>query len=261
MIHQKFLLVTLCSLSMLALSNPVRAQEPPAADKPATTSDKAAPTSSEAPAVTTPAAEAAPAAAVMDSAKPAKKHAAKADKKADKKIDKKAAGNPTAIIKTSMGDIEVTLYADKAPKTVENFIGLATGKKDWKDAKTGKEVKGKPLYNGTILHRVIPGFMIQGGDPMGNGTGGPGYEFADEFNPTAAFDKPYYLAMANAGPNTNGSQFFITVAPTPHLNGKHTLFGEVTKGQSVVDKIAGAARDPGDKPLKDIVINKIVIKK
>ena len=181
------------------------------------------------------------------SAHAAKKGAAKAEK------------GTTAMIQTTSGDITVKLFKDKAPKTIENFVGLATGKKDWKDEATGKEMKGKPLYNGTIFHRVIPDFMIQGGDPLGNGTGGPGYKFEDEVSSSDAFDKPGILAMANAGPNTNGSQFFITLKPTPWLNGRHTIFGEVIKGQNVVEKIAKEPRDGNDRPEKTVKIKKIVI--
>ncbi len=144
-----------------------------------------------------------------------------------------------ATFTTSMGDIVVKLLPEKAPKTVENFVGLAEGTKEWKDPASGKAVK-KPLYDGTIFHRVIPEFMIQGGDPMGTGVGGPGYRFADEIDAGNRFDKPGLLAMANAGPNTNGSQFFITEVPTPHLNRGHTIFGEVVKGFDLVPKIARA---------------------
>jgi peptidyl-prolyl cis-trans isomerase A (cyclophilin A) len=168
------------------------------------------------------------------------------------------AKDKTAVIKTTAGDITVKLFKDKAPKTVENFVGLAIGKKDWKSP-SGKEMKGYPLYNGTIFHRVIPDFMIQGGDPRGDGTGGPGYEFEDEFSPNDSFSKPGILAMANAGPNTNGSQFFITVKPTPWLNGKHTIFGEVVKGMNVVEKIVSAPKGANDRPLQPIKITKIVI--
>src|SRR6266568_181499 len=150
-----------------------------------------------------------------------------------------------ATLKTSMGDIVIQLFDDKAPKTVANFVGLASGTKEWSDPKTGEKVK-RPLYNGTIFHRVIPGFMIQGGDPLGNGTGGPGYKFDDEFNSPRGFDKPGILAMANAGPNTNGSQFFITHQATPFLDGKHSVFGEVVKGQEVVTAIGNVSRDPRD---------------
>src|SRR5512147_2549650 len=139
--------------------------------------------------------------------------------------DKEAAGKGPLIatFKTSMGDIVVRLFEDKAPKTVENFVGLATGTKEWTDPKTGGKVK-RPLYNGTLFHRVIPGFMIQGGDPLGSGTGGPGYRFADEFSPDLRHNKAGILSMANSGPNTNGSQFFITLAPTPHLDNRHSVF-------------------------------------
>jgi peptidyl-prolyl cis-trans isomerase A (cyclophilin A) len=142
-----------------------------------------------------------------------------------------------ATFKTSAGDIVVKLLPEKAPVTVENFVGLAEGSKEWTDPKTSQKVK-KPLYDGTIFHRVIPDFMIQGGDPLGTGTGGPGYRFADEIGPDNKFDKPGLLAMANAGPGTNGSQFFITEVPTPHLNRGHTIFGEVVKGGDLVPKIA-----------------------
>jgi len=167
--------------------------------------------------------------------------------------------NETAILKTTLGTIKIKLFKDKTPKTIENFVGLATGTKEWTDPKTGEKVKGKSLYEGTIFHRVIPDFMIQGGDPLGRGTGGPGYRFEDETHPTDQFDKPGILAMANAGPNTNGSQFFITVKPTPWLNGKHTIFGEVTEGMDVVLKISQAPRDAMDKPKTDIKIESVTI--
>ncbi len=185
----------------------------------------------------------------------------KSDKKKDDKKDKAATGKDrVAVIKTTSGDITVKLFGEKAPKTVDNFVGLATGKKEWMDPKSGKKIKGKSLYEGTIFHRVIPGFMIQGGDPRGNGTGGPGYTFEDEFKPTDSFDKPGILAMANAGPGTNGSQFFITVAPTPHLAGRHTIFGEVTAGMDVVNKIVNAPTGMNDLPTEPIKIKKIEIK-
>lgn len=168
--------------------------------------------------------------------------------------------NHMVIIETSEGNITVELFKDRAPKTVDNFIGLATGKKAWKDPKGGEEVKGKPLYSGTIFHRVIPNFMIQGGDPLGNGTGGPGYKFEDEVHADDKFDTKGILAMANAGPGTNGSQFFITVAPTPWLAGKHTIFGKVVEGMDVVEKIANTKTGPGDRPVTDVVIKKIVTK-
>jgi peptidyl-prolyl cis-trans isomerase A (cyclophilin A) len=163
-----------------------------------------------------------------------------------------------ATLKTSMGDIVIQLFEDKAPKTVANFIALATGTKEWTDPKTREKVK-RPLYNGTIFHRVIPGFMIQGGDPLGNGAGGPGYRFEDEINPDLKHSKPGILSMANAGPNTNGSQFFITEKPTPWLDGKHSVFGEVIKGQNVVDAIANVSRDLRDRPIKDVVLQEVVI--
>src|SRR5438309_924242 len=143
-----------------------------------------------------------------------------------------------ATFATSMGDIVIKLFPDRAPKTVENFVGLAEGTKEWKDPKTGEKKTSTPLYDGTMFHRVIPDFMIQGGDPLGTGTGGPGYRFEDEIGPQNKFAKPYLLAMANAGPNTNGSQFFITEVPTPHLDRGHTIFGEVVKGGDLVPKIA-----------------------
>jgi peptidyl-prolyl cis-trans isomerase A (cyclophilin A) len=163
-----------------------------------------------------------------------------------------------ATLKTSMGDIVVLLFEDRAPKTVENFVGLATGTKEWVDPKTGERVK-RPLYNGTIFHRVIPNFMIQAGDPLGNGTGGPGYRFADEFHPDLKHSKPGILSMANAGPNTNGSQFFITEQATPWLDGRHSIFGEVVKGEEVVHAIAAVPRNPRDRPVKDVVLYEVVI--
>jgi len=163
-----------------------------------------------------------------------------------------------ATIKTSMGDIVVLLFEEKAPKTVENFVALATGAKEWTDPKTGQRVK-RPLYDGTIFHRVIPDFMIQGGDPLGNGTGGPGYRFEDEFHPDLKHSKAGILSMANAGPNTNGSQFFITLKATPWLDGKHSVFGRVIKGEEVVSAIAKVPRNPGDRPTKDVVIREVVI--
>jgi peptidyl-prolyl cis-trans isomerase A (cyclophilin A) len=163
-----------------------------------------------------------------------------------------------ATLKTSMGDIVVQLFDDKAPKTVANFVGLASGTKEWTDPKTGEKVK-RPLYNGTIFHRVIPGFMIQGGDPLGNGTGGPGYRFEDEFTPELRHDKAGILSMANAGPNTNGSQFFITHRATPQLDGRHNVFGEVIRGQDIVIAIAAVSRDFRDRPIKDVVLKEVVI--
>ncbi len=165
----------------------------------------------------------------------------------------------TAVIETSKGTITVTLFDKEAPVTVGNFMGLANGTKEYKDPKTGQMKKSK-FYDGLVFHRVIPNFMIQGGDPLGTGTGGPGYQFQDEIVPSLGFDKPGKLAMANAGPGTNGSQFFITVAPTPWLNGHHTIFGQVTSGQDVVDAITKVDRDPGDRPKVPVVIKHITFK-
>jgi peptidyl-prolyl cis-trans isomerase A (cyclophilin A) len=164
-----------------------------------------------------------------------------------------------ATLKTSMGDIVIQLFDDKAPKTVANFVGLATGSREWLDPKTQEKVK-RPLYSGTIFHRVIPGFMIQGGDPVGNGTGGPGYRFEDEFNPDLRHTKGGILSMANAGPNTNGSQFFITLAPTLHLDNRHSVFGAVVKGEEVVIAIGNAPRNPNNnRPINDVVLKEVVI--
>jgi peptidyl-prolyl cis-trans isomerase A (cyclophilin A) len=165
-----------------------------------------------------------------------------------------------ATLETSKGPIRVRLFPDTAPKTVENFIGLAIGTKPWRNPSTGAQGQG-PLYSGTVFHRVIPDFMIQGGDPLGNGRGGPGYQFEDEVDGPHRFDRPGYLAMANAGPNTNGSQFFITQVPTPWLDGKHTIFGEVVEGMEVVDAIAAADRGPGDRPVEDLRLERVVIER
>src|SRR6185312_6375091 len=167
--------------------------------------------------------------------------------------------NPKAIIHTTAGDLTCELFPKPAPKTVENFIGLATGTKDWTNPKTHKKEHGVPLYSGTIFHRVIPNFMIQGGDPEGTGEGGPGYSFEDEFSPDLNFDVPGRLAMANSGPNTNGSQFFITEVPTPHLNGKHTIFGQC-EPVSLVQQIARMPRDPStDRPFNPVRITHLQI--
>jgi peptidyl-prolyl cis-trans isomerase A (cyclophilin A) len=165
-----------------------------------------------------------------------------------------------ATLRTSMGDIELRLLPDHAPKTVANFLGLADGSREWTDPRT-RSKSNAPLYNGTIFHRVIANFMLQAGDPLGTGTGGPGYTFADELHPELVFDRPYLLAMANAGPKTNGSQFFITLVPTPWLNRKHTIFGEVTGGQDVVDAIGKAATGRNDRPRTDVVINQVDIER
>ncbi len=165
-----------------------------------------------------------------------------------------------ATLATSKGDIRVQLFPNHAPKTVQNFVGLADGTGEWTDPKTRSKGQG-PLYNGTVFHRVIKDFMIQGGDPLGTGTGGPGYQFKDEIHPELQFSKPYLLAMANAGPGTNGSQFFITGAATPWLNGKHTIFGEVADQASrdVVEAIIGGPVGRGDRPVEDVVINTITV--
>jgi peptidyl-prolyl cis-trans isomerase A (cyclophilin A) len=163
-----------------------------------------------------------------------------------------------ATLKTSMGDIKCKLLPDHAPKTVENFVGLATGKKTWKDPRTGEQ-RNDSLYDGTIFHRVIPEFMIQGGDPLGTGTGGPGYQFEDEVANGPAFSKAGLLAMANAGPGTNGSQFFITEAPATWLTGKHTIFGEVVEGMEVVNAIARVATGANDRPKDAVTISTIEI--
>ena len=162
---------------------------------------------------------------------------------------------------TTEGAFSIRLFDEDAPKTVENFVGLAEGTKEWTDPKTRQKVTGR-YYDGLIFHRVIEGFMIQGGDPLGTGTGGPGYMFGDEFSPKRRHDKSGILSMANAGPNTNGSQFFITLAPTPWLDNRHTVFGEVVSGIEVVQKIGKAATSkPGDRPVKPIAIEKVRIEK
>jgi peptidyl-prolyl cis-trans isomerase A (cyclophilin A) len=166
----------------------------------------------------------------------------------------------TATLRTTEGPVTIRLFPDQAPKTVRNFVELAEGGREWTDPRTGSVTKEK-LYDGTIFHRVIAGFMIQGGDPLGTGTGGPGYEFADEIHPDLTFDRPYLLAMANAGPGTNGSQIFITVAPTPWLTGKHTIFGEVTEGADVVDKISRVQTKPGDRPVNDVVVQSVTFQR
>ncbi|GJF29448.1 peptidyl-prolyl cis-trans isomerase [Kitasatospora sp. NE20-6] len=166
----------------------------------------------------------------------------------------------TATLRTDHGDVVVTLLPFHAPKTVANFVELAEGTREWTDPSTGEKA-ARPLYDGTVFHRVIKGFMIQGGDPLGDGTGGPGYAFADEFHPELAFTKPFLLAMANSGPGTNGSQFFVTVEPVPRLTRKHTIFGEVTDAASrdVVKSIAATATGDDDRPLKPVVIESVEI--
>ena len=166
-----------------------------------------------------------------------------------------------AILNTSEGSIVCRLFEKDAPKTVANFIDLAEGKREWTHPVSHKKSKDR-LYDGTIFHRVIPNFMIQGGDPAGTGFGGPGYQFEDETkNSSHKFDRPGKLAMANSGPNTNGSQFFITLAPTSWLTGKHTIFGEVVEGQDVAEKIVGVPRNRQDKPNKDVVVQSVAIER
>jgi peptidyl-prolyl cis-trans isomerase A (cyclophilin A) len=164
----------------------------------------------------------------------------------------------TATLRTNQGDIVVRLFPDHAPKTVRNFVELAQGTREWTDPNTRQTSTGR-LYDGTIFHRVIPDFMIQGGDPLGTGTGGPGYKFSDEFHPDLSFSRPYLLAMANSGPGTNGSQFFITTVPTAWLNNKHTIFGEVVSGTEVVDKISRAKTGRNDRPETDVVLESVEI--
>jgi peptidyl-prolyl cis-trans isomerase A (cyclophilin A) len=166
----------------------------------------------------------------------------------------------TATLTTTEGTVTVRLFPDHAPKTVRNFVELAEGGREWTNPVTRAKSKDK-LYDGTIFHRVITGFMIQGGDPLGNGTGGPGYQFGDEIHPDLGFDRPYLLAMANAGPGTNGSQFFITTVPTPWLTGKHTIFGEVISGADVVEKISRVQTVPGDRPVTDVVLQSVTIQR
>ena len=163
-----------------------------------------------------------------------------------------------ATLHTTAGDIRILLYGNHAPKTVRNFVELATGAKEWTHPASGASSTAN-LYDGTVFHRVISGFMIQGGDPLGTGTGGPGYKFGDECHPDLTFNRPYLLAMANAGPGTNGSQFFITTVPTPWLTGKHTIFGEVVQGSDIVDKISNVQTDSRDRPANDVVIESVEI--
>jgi peptidyl-prolyl cis-trans isomerase A (cyclophilin A) len=166
----------------------------------------------------------------------------------------------TATLHTNQGPVVIRLFPDHAPKTVRNFVELAEGGKQWTDPRSGRATTSK-LYDGTVFHRVIPDFMIQGGDPLGSGRGGPGYQFADEIHPDLAFSRPYLLAMANSGPGTNGSQFFITVAPTPWLNGKHTIFGEVIEGADVVDMISRVKTGSQDRPAEDVIIESVTLER
>ncbi len=165
-----------------------------------------------------------------------------------------------AHFSTTDGDFVIRLFDKDAPKTVENFVGLAEGTKPWSDPKTGQQVT-RPFYNGLIFHRVIDGFMIQGGCPQGNGMGGPGYKFPDEFSRNLRHDRAGILSMANAGPNTNGSQFFITLGPTPHLDNRHSVFGEVVEGMDVVKNIGKTKTGRQDRPVNDVVINSVTIER
>jgi len=174
-------------------------------------------------------------------------------------IEIPGAGQLYARFVTTMGNIVIRLEEHRAPKTVRNFVGLATGTQEWVHPATKQASKGVRYYDGTTFHRVIPNFMIQGGDPLGNGTGDPGYKFADEFKPGRSFDKPGILAMANSGPGTNGSQFFITVVPTPWLDNHHTIFGEVVKGMDVVNAIVTTPTGPGDRPKTPVTLKKVTI--
>jgi peptidyl-prolyl cis-trans isomerase A (cyclophilin A) len=161
---------------------------------------------------------------------------------------------------TSEGNFSIRLHDKEAPNTVENFVGLAEGTKEWTDPRTNERVR-QPYYDGIIFHRVIDGFMIQGGDPLGRGVGGPGYEFADEFHPALRHTKAGILSMANRGPNTNGGQFFITLGPTPHLDNRHSVFGEVVDGMDVVRKIGNTRTGAQDRPVKDVVIQSVKIRR
>ena len=166
-----------------------------------------------------------------------------------------------AVFDTTEGTFTIRLFDKEAPKTVANFVGLAEGTKEWQDPSSGKKQTGAAYYDGVTFHRVINGFMIQGGDRLGTGTGGPGYNFADEFHPSLRHNRAGILSMANAGPNTNGSQFFITLGPTPHLDNRHSVFGEVVEGLDVVKKIGAVPTGRQDRPVKPVVMNHVTIKR
>ncbi|MFA9425938.1 peptidylprolyl isomerase [Natronorubrum sp. A-ect3] len=168
-------------------------------------------------------------------------------------------GDVTATLHTNKGDIDVELYDDRAPRTVDNFVGLATGGKTWTDPESGEDVEGEPLYDDVAFHRVIEGFMIQGGDPTETGRGGPGYQFDDEFHEELRHDDAGVLSMANSGPNTNGSQFFITLAAQPHLDDRHSVFGKVTDGMDVVREIGSVDTDRNDKPRDEVVLESVSV--
>ncbi|UPM42253.1 peptidylprolyl isomerase [Halocatena salina] len=167
--------------------------------------------------------------------------------------------NPHARLHTNHGTIEIELFEERAPRTVENFVGLATGEKEWTDPETGETKQGEPLYDDVLFHRIIEGFMIQGGDPTGTGRGGPGYQFDDEFHEELSHDGPGTVSMANSGPNTNGSQFFITLDAQPHLDDKHSVFGSVTDGLDVVNEIGSVETDSQDRPVEDVVLESVTI--
>ncbi|NKE34279.1 peptidylprolyl isomerase [Natronococcus sp. JC468] len=167
--------------------------------------------------------------------------------------------NVTATLHTSKGDIEVELYDERAPRTVDNFVGLATGGQEWTDPETGEEVEGEPLYDDVLFHRIIDGFMIQGGDPTETGRGGPGYQFDDEFHEELRHDDAGVLSMANSGPDTNGSQFFITLDAQPHLDDRHAVFGKVTDGMDVVEAIGNVETDANDRPREDVVLESVSV--
>ena len=164
-----------------------------------------------------------------------------------------------ATLHTNYGDIEIELFDERAPNTVENFLGLATGDRSWTDPRTDEEVEGEPLYDDVLVHRIIDGFMIQTGDPTGTGRGGPGYRFDDEFHQDLRHDKAGIVSMANAGPDTNGSQFFITLDATPHLDDRHAVFGEVTSGMDVVEEIGSVETDENDRPTEDVVLESVTV--
>ncbi|WP_394327347.1 peptidylprolyl isomerase [Halohasta litchfieldiae] len=168
-------------------------------------------------------------------------------------------GTQRATLQTSMGEITVDLYGDRAPQTVDNFVGLATGSKEWTDPETGETVDGEPLYDDVLFHRVIEGFMIQTGDRTGTGRGGPGYQFDDEFHEELSHDSPGTLSMANSGPDTNGSQFFITLEAVPQLDGRHSVFGQVTNGMDVVREIGSVETDENDRPVDPVVLESVSV--
>ena len=179
----------------------------------------------------------------------------------EKKSEKKRGPGLYATLSTSRGDIVIKLYEKESPITVKNFVLLANGKQAWRHPTTGDQMEGVPYFEGIIFHRVIPRFMIQTGDPTGTGRGGPGYTIPDEFDNNLKFNKAGVLGMANSGPNTGGSQFFITLGPTPHLTGKHTIFGQVIEGQDIVVKISKVRRNRSDKPFEDVVIQKVLVQR